>query len=172
LFHVTTNLDLQIDFYTAAMYRVWLSIGLALLFVPINTASYVGVPEEKGGEVSGTINLLRNIGGSVGIAMVETMIARREQFHQDVLSAQWTRARPAYRNVTSGLSAHLFHRGLTQPQAAAQTTLRIYNSVVTQATVLSYIDVAWLIGVLSLLMIPLVLIMKRSDPKAAQVSAE
>jgi MFS transporter, DHA2 family, multidrug resistance protein len=158
-FQVTTNLDLQIDFYTAAMYRVWLSVGLALLFVPINTASYVGVPEEKGGEVSGTINLLRNIGGSVGISM-------------DVLSAQWTRARPAYRNVTSGLSADLFHRGLTQPQAAAQTILRIYNSVITQANVLSYIDVAWLIGVLCLLMIPLVLLLKRNNPKAAVASAE
>jgi DHA2 family multidrug resistance protein len=171
-FHVTTHLDLRIDFYTAAMYRVWLSIGLALLFVPINTASYVGVPEEKGGEVSGTINLLRNIGGSVGISMVETMIARREQFHQDVLSAQWTRARPAYRNVTSGLSADLFHRGLTQSQAAAQTTLRIYNSVITQANVLSYIDVAWLIGVLCLVMIPLVLMLKKNKPKAVVVSAE
>ena len=102
-FYVTTNLDLQISFQTAAMYRVWLSFGLALLFVPINTASYVGVPEEKGGEVSGTINLLRNIGGSVGISMVETMIARREQFHQDVLSAHVTRARQAYRNMTERL---------------------------------------------------------------------
>lgn len=89
------------------------------------------------GEVSGTINLLRNIGGSVGISMVETMIARREQFHQDVLSAQWTLARPAYRSVTNGLSADLFHRGLSQSQAASQTTLRIYNSVITQANVLS-----------------------------------
>jgi MFS transporter, DHA2 family, multidrug resistance protein len=104
--------------------------------------------------------------------MVETMIARREQFHQDVLSAQWTRARPAYRNVTSGLSADLFHRGLAQPQAAAQTILRIYNSVITQANVLSYIDVAWLIGVLCLLMIPLVLLLKRNNPKAAVASAE
>ena len=98
-FYVTTNLDLQIDFQTAAMYRVLLSFGLALQFVPINTASYVGVPEEKGGEVSGTINLLRNIGGSVGISMVETMIARREQFHQDVLS----RARDSR---ATGLSQH------------------------------------------------------------------
>ena len=154
------------------MYRVWLSIGLALLFVPINTASYVGVSEEKGGEVSGTINLLRNIGGSVGISMVETMIARRGQFHQDILSAHVTQARQAYRNVTGGLSADLFHRGLTQPQAAAQTTLRIYNSVITQANVLSYIDVAWLIGVMCLLMIPLVLMLKQNNPKAAVVSAE
>jgi MFS transporter, DHA2 family, multidrug resistance protein len=171
-FYVTTNLDLQIDFHTAAMYRVWLSFGLALLFVPINTASYVGVPEEKGGQVSGTINLLRNIGGSVGISMVETMLARREQFHQDVLSAHVTRARQAYRNVTSGLSADLFHRGLTQPQAARQITLRIYDSVITQASMLSYIDVAWIIGVMCLLMIPLVLLLKKNDPKGAIVSAE
>jgi DHA2 family multidrug resistance protein len=162
-FYVTTNLDLQISFHTAAMYRVWLAVGLALLFVPINTASYVGVPAEKGGEVSGTINLLRNIGGSVGISMVETMIARREQFHQDVLSAHVTLSRQSYRTMTNGLSADLFHRGLTQPQAASQTTLRMYNSVITQANVLSYIDVAWLIGVMCLVMIPLVLLMKKND---------
>jgi DHA2 family multidrug resistance protein len=171
-FYVTTNLDLQISFHTAAMYRVWLAVGLALLFVPINTASYVGVPAEKGGEVSGTINLLRNIGGSVGISMVETIIARREQFHQDVLSAHVTLSQQTYRSVTSGLGADLFHRGLTQPQAAAQTTLRIYNSVVTQANVLSYIDVAWLIGVMCLAMIPLALLMKKSDPTGTKVSAE
>jgi MFS transporter, DHA2 family, multidrug resistance protein len=171
-FYVTTNLDLQISFHTAAMYRVWLSFGLALLFVPINTASYVGVPAEKGGEVSGTINLLRNIGGSVGISMVETVIARRDQFHQDVLSAHVTLSQQAYRNVTSGLSADLFHRGLSQPQAASQTTLRMYNSVITQANVLSYIDVAWLIGVMCLLMIPLILSLKPNNPKAAVASAE
>jgi DHA2 family multidrug resistance protein len=172
LFHISTNIDLQIDFRTAANYRVFQSLGLVLLFVPINTVSYVGVPEEKGGEVSGTINLLRNVGASVGISLVETVIARRAQFHQDVLSAHVTRARQAYRNVTSGLSADLFHRGLSQPQAAAQTTLRIYNSVITQANVLSYIDVAWLIGVLCLVMIPLVLMLKQNEPKAAVVSAE
>jgi DHA2 family multidrug resistance protein len=172
LFHVTTNLDLQIDFHTAAMYRVWLSVGLALLFVPINTASYVGVPEEKGGQVSGTINLLRNIGGSVGISMVETMVTRREQFHQDELIAHVTRARQSFRNAAGGLSADLFHRGLSQPQAMHQTTLRIYNSVITQANVLSYIDVAWLIGVLCLVMIPLVLMLKQNNPKAAAVSVE
>jgi len=73
---------------------------------------------------------------------------------------------------TSGLSADLFHRGLTQPQAARQTTLRVYNSVITQASVLSYIDVAWLIGVLCLVMIPLVLMLKHNNPKVAVVSTE
>ncbi len=172
LFHISTNIDLQIDFRTAASYRVLQSLGLVLLFIPISTVSYVGVPAEKGGEVSGTINLLRNVGASVGISMVETVIARRAQFHQDVLTAHVSGARQAYRNVTSGLSADLLHRGLSQPQAAAQTTLRIYDSVITQANVLSYIDVAWLIGVLCLVMIPLVLLLKQNKPKAAVVSAE
>jgi DHA2 family multidrug resistance protein len=171
-FHVTTSLDLQIDFHTAAMYRVWLAFGLALLFVPINTASYVGVPAEKGGEVSGTINLLRNIGGSVGISMVETMITRREQFHQDKLIAHVTRSRPSFRKMTGGMTGQLFHRGLSQPQAAHQTYARMYDAIIAQATVLSYIDVAWLIGVLCLIMIPLVLLLKKNDPKAAPVSAE
>jgi MFS transporter, DHA2 family, multidrug resistance protein len=171
LFHLS-NLDLQIDFRTAVMYKFWQSFGLALLFIPINTASYVGIPEEKGGEVSGIINLLRNVGGSIGIAMVETMITRRSQFHQDALIAHVTRAHESFRNATGGLSTQLFHRGLSQPDAMRQTTLRIYNGVITQATVLSYIDVAWLLGVLCIVMVPVALMMKRNDPKMAPVTAE
>jgi MFS transporter, DHA2 family, multidrug resistance protein len=171
IFHIT-NIDLQIDFGTAAGFRVWQSFGLALLFIPINTASYAGIPEEKGGDVSGTINLLRNIGGSVGISLVETMLARRAQFHQDELISHVTRAQQTFRNVSSGLSAQLFHRGLSHPTASHQAYLRIYDSVIAQATVQSYMDVAWIIGVICLVMVPLALLLKKNDPKAARVSAE
>ena len=167
-----TNIDLQIDFGTAAAYKFWQNLGLALLFIPINTSSYVGIPEEKGGQVSGTINLLRNLGGSIGIALVETMIARRSQFHQDALITHVTRAQQSFRTATSGMSAQLFHRGLSQPQAARQTTLRLYNSVITQATVQSYMDVAWLLAVVCLVMVPLALLLKKSDPKTTPVTAE
>jgi MFS transporter, DHA2 family, multidrug resistance protein len=171
-FHVAYNIDLQIDFRTAAMFRVLQAFGLALLFVPINTASYVGVPPEKGGEVSGTINLLRNIGGSVGIAMVETMITRREQFHQDELIAHVTPAQQSFRNMMTGLSGHLFHHGLSQSQATRQTYLRIYDTTIAQATVQSYMDVAWLLALLCLAMIPLVLMLKKNNPQAAPASAD
>jgi DHA2 family multidrug resistance protein len=171
-YHIAYSIDLQIDFRTAAMFRVSQAFGLALLFVPINTASYVGVPPEKGGEVSGTINLLRNIGGSVGISMVETMVTRRGQFHQDELIAHVTPAQQSFRNLTSGLSGQLFQHGLSQSQAARQTTLRIYDAVITQAAVQSYMDVAWLLAMLCLAMIPLVLVLKKNNPKAAPVSAE
>ncbi len=169
---VAMNIDLQIDFRTAAMYRVLQSIGLALLFIPINTASYVDVPEEKGGEVSGFINLLRNLGGSVGISLVETMIARRAQFHQDELIAHVTPAEQPFRTVTSDLSAQLFHRGLSQPQAMRQTYLRTYDAVIAQANVQSYMDVAWLIAMVCLVTVPVAMMLKKNDPKAAHATAE
>jgi hypothetical protein len=70
------------------------------------------------------------------------------------------------------MSAQLFHRGLSQPEAMRQTTLRIYNSVITQATVQAYMDVAWLLAVICLVIVPLALLLKKNDPKTAPVSAE
>ncbi len=172
LFHITSSLDLQLDFRTAASYREMQSLGLALLFIPINTAAYVDIPEEKGGEVSGTINLMRNIGGSVGISLLETMIARRAQFHQDELIAHVTHAHPNFQVAIHHLSNHLYHHGLSHPQALHQAYARIYDSVISQAAIQSYIDVAWLIGLVFLMMIPVVLMLKKNDPATARVSAE
>ena len=76
-----THFDLEIDFYTAAMARVYQAAALAFLFVPINTLVYAILPREKNNAASGLINLARNMGGSVGISFVETMIDRRSQVH-------------------------------------------------------------------------------------------
>ncbi|HTT75362.1 MAG TPA: DHA2 family efflux MFS transporter permease subunit [Candidatus Binataceae bacterium] len=171
VYHMT-DVYLQLSFGTAMMYRVWQSFGIALLFIPVNTASYIGVPEEKGGEVSGTINLLRNVGGSLGISTVETMLARREQFHQNLLITHVTPAQQPFRALKNGMSSELFYRGLSHSQAANQATLRIYHSVITQATILSYMDVAWILAILCFAMMPLALLLKKNNPKMAHVSAE
>src|SRR5262249_15297901 len=80
LFHMT-NFDLGIDFKTVALARVLQAAGLAFLFVPINTAAYSALPREKNNAASGLMNLARNVGGSVGISFVTTMLDRRTQFH-------------------------------------------------------------------------------------------
>ena len=71
LYHMTT-INLDIDFRTAALYRVYQTIGLAFIFIPINTLSYVGIPRNKSNQVSGITNLARNLGGSIGISMLST----------------------------------------------------------------------------------------------------
>ena len=83
-----------------------------------------------------------------------------------------TPAQQTFRTMVSKLSTQLLHRGLSQPWATHQAYQRIYDTVITQATVLSYQDVAWLIAVVCLLMIPLALLLKKNDPKTAQVSTE
>ncbi len=76
-----------IDFQTAVLYRIYQSVGLAFLFVPINTISFVNIPPSQGNQVSAMINLFRNLGGSVGISALSTLLARRAQVHQTYLAA-------------------------------------------------------------------------------------
>jgi MFS transporter, DHA2 family, multidrug resistance protein len=85
LFYMT-HFNLSIDFRHAAGARLVQALGLAFLFVPINTAAYAFLPKEKNNAASGLINLSRNVGGSVGISVVTTMLSRRTQFHLANLS--------------------------------------------------------------------------------------
>jgi len=79
--HLSTGLDLKHAIYM----RCLQCIGLAFLFVPINTIVYTGIPPTKSSSVSGIVNLSRNMGGDLGISFVTTMISRRSQVHQTIL---------------------------------------------------------------------------------------
>ncbi|HYB89596.1 MAG TPA: DHA2 family efflux MFS transporter permease subunit [Candidatus Binataceae bacterium] len=169
LYHMT-SLNLQTDYRTAMMYRVYQSAGLAFLFMPISMMAYVGLPQEKNNMVAGMVNLARNIGGSVGISMVETVIGRRSQFHQDVLSTHISAYEPAARSATRDLGVLLFHSGIGRPAMLGQGVGRIYGSVLKQATALAFVDAVWLTAVLCACMVPLVFLMKKNDLFAMPVA--
>ena len=111
LFYSAHKIDLFVSFRFAMWLRVAQIIGIGFLFVPITAAGYIGVPEEKGNSVSGIINFMRNIGGSIGTSVVTTMIARRAQYHQQILVGHLTPSSPAYRSALHGLSAKIAHSG-------------------------------------------------------------
>src|SRR5262249_10390600 len=83
-FHMT-NLNSGIDFRTLMWWRVYQAAGMAFLFVPINTIAYTGMPAGASNQVSALTNLMRNIGGSIGISAVTTLLAQRQQVHQAYL---------------------------------------------------------------------------------------
>ena len=85
--------------------------GLAFLFIPINTLSYNGIPMTKNNDVSGLTNLARNIGGSVGTAFVVTMLARRQQFHQDRLGTSITQSSGNLQSRLDALGSYLVQHG-------------------------------------------------------------
>jgi DHA2 family multidrug resistance protein len=167
-----TMLDLNtgVSYEHVALLRIFQAAGLAFLFIPINTLSYTGVPFGKNNDISGLTNLARNIGGSMGTASVVTILARRQQFHQARLGEAVT---PNSLNLDTRLNAlgHYLmqHSGkvssLGQGRALAQGNL--YGTLLTQSTMLAYLDVIKMLAIAMVLAIPLVFFMKR-PPKGAR----
>jgi len=163
LFHMT-RFDTNIDFRTVATARVFQAIGLAFLFVPINTAAYAFIPRNKSNAASGLINLARNIGGSIGISLVTTMLARRAQFHQARLAGNIHKGNPSLQAMITAMTQMLISRGSSAHQASHQAYAMVANMVDRQATMLAYIDNFWLLAVAVLIMIPFVFLMKKVKP--------
>ena len=159
-----TRFDPLIDFRTAALARVFQGIGLACLFVPINTAAYAFLPKEKNNAASGLINLGRNIGGSLGISVVTTMLSRRAQFHQARLTGMLNAGNGWFETTLHSLTHKFMAHGASLGVATQQAYAMIANMIHQQATMLAYIDDFWLVGWSVVVMIPLVFLMKKVKP--------
>jgi DHA2 family multidrug resistance protein len=101
LIHMAT-FSTDIDFKYAMLARCYQAVGLAFLFVPINTAAFAFVPRNKNNAASGLINLARNVGGSVGISLVTTILSRRTQFHQSRLIENASALNPQFSKAIHG----------------------------------------------------------------------
>jgi MFS transporter, DHA2 family, multidrug resistance protein len=158
LFYMT-NFDLYIDFRTAALARIIQGTGLACLFVPINTVAYSYLPPGKNNAASGLINLARNVGGSVGISFVTTMLDRRAQYHRSQLSAHLNPANPQVQQMLHGAS------GALQTQSGLAATRQSYEllqrMVERQSTMLSYLDNFHVLAIVTMAMIPFVFLIRK-----------
>src|SRR5271157_57343 len=159
-----TRLDLHIDFHTVVMARVFQAAGMAFLFVPINTAAYAFLPREKNNAASGLMNLARNIGGSVGISLVTTMLDRRTQVHLHDLSRNLSASNLAFQSMLQGTAQAMRAHGANAAFSTQQAYALIEGTVQRQATMLAYIDDFRLLGIAILLMVPLVFLMKKGRP--------
>ncbi len=159
-----TRFDLNIDFRTVAAARVLQAVGMAFLFVPINTAAYAFLPRDKNNAASGLMNLARNMGGSVGISVVTTMLDRRTQVHLTDLASNLSPTNPAFLAMLRGATRALQAHGASAAGAAQQAYALVQGTVQRQATMLSYIDCFWFLGVAILCMVPTVFLMKKSKP--------
>ena len=158
------HFTLGIDFTTAVMAWSYSRLGMAFLFTPVNVMAFYFIPKEKMNNATGLINLARNIGGSVGIANVATLLARRAQIHQATLVSHLTPLDPAYRYSIAGASRMLMAQGSNPVQALDQAHGLIYGDLLRQSSMLAYTDSFWLLGMTFLAMIPFVFLMKKTRP--------
>jgi DHA2 family multidrug resistance protein len=161
LFHMT-NFNLQIDFRTAVLARMLQAVGLAFLFVPINTSAYAHLPREKNNAASGLMNLARNIGGSVGISFVTTMLDRRTQKHLSDLMGHLSSSNAQFQATLRGMAQQFVSHGSSPADAQRQAYAMIQNAVQRQATMLSYLDNFHFLGYAILAMLPMVFLMKKT----------
>lgn len=161
LFHMAYTIYPGIDFKTATMLRVYQSVGMAFLFVPINTLAYAGVPSSKNNQVAGIVNLARNMGGDIGIALVTTLIARRSQLHQANLVAHLDPGSRSLSARLAGISQALVHAGSASVQASRQAYGVIYGQLTQQAQTLAYQDVLFILACFAAVMVPTVFLARR-----------
>ncbi len=149
--------------------RIVQTLGAGLLWVPINTAAYLYIPKEQTNNASGLFNLIRNEGSSIGVAIVTTLLQRHAQFHQNWLAGHVT---PLHPQATSALQQMSGIGGPGDTVTGMQQGLaRLYGLMQHEALTLSYLDMYRLFAFASLLVIPLVLLMRRSVAKGGELAA-
>src|ERR1700723_1036526 len=163
------QIDLLMSFHSATLLRIWQYIPVAFLFVPLTLAGYVGLAPEKTNAAAGLMNFFRNMGQSVGTSAVTTLIARRSQYHQSVLTEYTASGR--FHAAITALATRLTRAGLSAHAAQRQAVGRLYAMVQAQAAILSYVDVYWLLSMGSAIMFVASFLLKRNEPgKGAKVS--
>jgi DHA2 family multidrug resistance protein len=163
LYHMS-GFNLNMNFGTLVWARIYQAVGIAFLFVPINTVAYAFMPPNKSNAVSALINLGRNIGGSVGISLVTFFLARRAQVHQSVLIGHLNPYNDRFRQALRGSTQAFAAAGSSASTASAQAYALLYGSVQRQATMLAYIDCFLLLAALFGCLIPIVFIMRKVGP--------
>jgi MFS transporter, DHA2 family, multidrug resistance protein len=157
-----TNLYGDVGFWFFARSRMLLGVGLPLVFLPIITASYEGLPPGKTDQASALLNAARNTGGSIGISLANNVLWDREQFHQSMLVGQAPPSSVQYQDTLHQMTNYFLAQGSSLWEAKQQAIQWIGQQVQAQASYLGYMDVFWLLMVISLLAVPLALTLRKS----------
>lgn len=158
-----TGMSLGVAYSDLAWARIYQAMGLAFLFVPINTAAYTGIPQGKTNNVSALMNLSRNLGGSFGIAILSTVLARRTQDHVNKMGYYTSDYNPNYTNWITRVTGYLQQQGSSAIDAATQAKALAYATVQKQSAMLAFLDAYFVLMILTLCVIPLIFLLKRNN---------
>jgi DHA2 family multidrug resistance protein len=162
----------HLDLVIAMRNVIWPSIingfGTAVIFVPLTVVATATLGKEQIGNATGLYNLMRNIGGSVGISITTTLLARRAQVHQAMLVSHVTPYDPAAQQQLLTLE-RLFATRAGPVGATRQALAALYAIVVKQATLLAFLDVFRFLAIMALLCFPLALLLKKAKAQGSIV---
>ncbi|HEY0760387.1 MAG TPA: DHA2 family efflux MFS transporter permease subunit [Acidisarcina sp.] len=163
-YFVATHISLLLSFKSASFLRVIQVAPIPFLFISVTTAAYFGMPQEKNNQVAGLINFVRNIGGSILIAITNAIVTERAQSHQQRLLAWLTPTNINYRQHLQSLT-DTFATTAGKGNAAGMARGEIYRQLQQQTQTLAYQDVFFAIAMATALMVPLAFLLDKNYPR-------
>ncbi|MGH9681158.1 MAG: DHA2 family efflux MFS transporter permease subunit, partial [Candidatus Acidiferrales bacterium] len=165
------TLTLQVGYWNVFWPQFLQGVSLACLFVPLTTITMDPIRNEAMGNATSMFNLMRNLGGSVGIAAVTTLVARTEQTHTDALGSHLFSGSPATQHLLQSLSGSFISRGSGPVGATRRSYVVMFGMLERQAAILAFNQTFLVLGVLFILMLPLVFLMKRPSQRGRKIQA-
>jgi MFS transporter, DHA2 family, multidrug resistance protein len=155
------RLNLNAGYWDIFWPQIWQGMSMGLLFVPLTTITNDPIPKEQMGNATSIFNLMRNIGASVGIASVTTMVARSGQVHMNNLVSNVTPYDQNASAMIAQMTAAFTSRGADPVTASQMAYGSVFGVVARQASMLAFVDAFRFLGGMFFLMLPLILIMRK-----------
>jgi DHA2 family multidrug resistance protein len=156
-----SNVTLGMDYWSLAAPRFVQGFGQGFIFPPLQTLALGLIQMHRLSNATAAFNVVRNVGGSVGVAMITTLLARRAQYHQSTLAGHVTQWSPETAERLREWTAHFMQHGSDTFTAERRATAMLYRELVGQAQVLTYGDEFWLLAIIFLVVLPLLPFMRR-----------
>jgi DHA2 family multidrug resistance protein len=159
--YMLSRLNLNVGYWDVFWPQFIQGVSMGFLFVPLTTVTHDPIRNEEMGNATSIFNLMRNIGGSIGIAAVTTMTARAEQRNINVLGANVTSYDNIARQMIQGATSNFISKGADATTAAKQAVGSVFGMLQAQATMLSFNRAFLLLGILFLAVLPFILLMRK-----------
>jgi DHA2 family multidrug resistance protein len=164
------NINLQIGMSSIVIPIIISGVAISMIFVPLTTATMGTLSQEQMGNATGIFNLMRNVGGSVGIAMITTLVARTTQANQALLSPHTSQFNPIFQTRMAAMQSALAQH-VGQWQATKQTPRILYGILQQQAALVSYANSFRMFAISCLISAPLVLLFKKVRKPVGPIAA-
>jgi DHA2 family multidrug resistance protein len=164
------NIFMTADYASAQLFwpNVVRAIGQALVMTPLSAVATAGIEAENAGSASGLFNMMRNLGGAVGIAMLQTFLTKREQYHSNVLTRSVSLLEQATRTRIDQLTQYFVHHGIIDRTDASRRALVAIGHVVQkQAFVLAFSDTFYLLGAALIVALAATMLLRKPDHTSA-----
>jgi MFS transporter, DHA2 family, multidrug resistance protein len=164
-----SGLNLDAGYNDILWPQILQGVALSFLFIPLMAASMAGISKEKMGNATSIFNLMRNIGGSFGIAIMTTFLVRRTQMHQSHLAEKVTPGSLEAQRIVQQMQAWFYASGADSQAAHRKALGALYGMVQRHASMLSFVESFWIMGVIFLAIIPFLWLLR--NPRSIALTA-